>query len=356
MKKTPPCDESTFGWKHLRSCHGTECIHYPSDIARQMLLYPLDIGRARQTPLGVLINHHIQDRYLLHYVVKGEVWHEFHNQTYVARTGDACLMDLSEYIARPAGESRSADIYWVTFNGKDASRCFAELRADRDPVFFALNPSVMEGIFRELLRQTAHEDIASEWRADGLLKLLFAELYAVRAKKHPMVSLGAMERPYSPAVRKGIDWISRCYEERFSVKELCAAVGVSRSHFTRIFRRETGVSPAVWLNRYRLEQAKRLLSTTDKSIAEIAAAVGISDQSYFTRQFHAVNGVTPRGFRKAQERDLRAHCRNGFSVSDPVFSRMSTEQKTRNEENEEGPLAWRDVAGRVACLCSSNAS
>jgi len=146
-----------------------------------MLLYPLGIGRARQTPLGVLINHHIQDRYLLHYVAKGEVWHEFHNQTYVARTGDACLMDLSEYIARPAGESRSADIYWVTFNGKDASRCFAELRADRDPVFFALNPSVMEGIFRELLRQTAHEDIASEWRADGLLKLLFAELYAVRA-------------------------------------------------------------------------------------------------------------------------------------------------------------------------------
>ena len=95
MKRNPtPPDLPAFGRKRRRTRHGTEAYHYPSDLARQLLLYPAAVGRAR-TPPGESIDHAVRDRYLLHYVVQGELWHRIGARSHVARVGDACLMDLS---------------------------------------------------------------------------------------------------------------------------------------------------------------------------------------------------------------------------------------------------------------------
>jgi AraC-like DNA-binding protein len=108
-------------------------------------------------------------------------------------------------------------------------------------------------------------------------------------------------------VRKGIDWIVREHDIPFSLKELFRAVGYSRSYYTRLFRKETGVPPLVWLNRYRIEQAKRLLAHSDKSIAEIARAVGILDQNYFARLFRSLAGTPAREFRLVHGADTPFH-------------------------------------------------
>lgn len=44
MKKQPPANTPAFGWKRQRSRHGIEILNYPSDLARQLLLYPAAIG------------------------------------------------------------------------------------------------------------------------------------------------------------------------------------------------------------------------------------------------------------------------------------------------------------------------
>ena len=297
MKPQPPADPLAFGWKRSRSRHGIEVFHYPSDLARQLLLYPAAIGHAR-TPPGDTSDHVVQDRYLLHYVVRGELWHHIGEATQVARAGEACLMDLSLHTVHGAGGSQPAASYWCSFNGKDMARYFAELRADRDPVFTGLNRATMSRLFAELMRLTERNDIGYEFRVAGLLTLVLAELYSVRAKEHPMISLGVDARAYSAPVREGIDWIVRHYEQPCLLKQLCDAVGYSRSQLTRLFRRETGCSPVVWLNRYRIEQSKRLLTMTDKPVAEIAQVVGIPDQNYFARLFRSVAGQTPREFRQ----------------------------------------------------------
>jgi len=297
MKKQYPPTAPKFGWRRQRSRHGLEFFHYPSDFARRSLLYPLSLGRA-STPPGDRFDHQTHDRYLLHFVLRGELWHTVRNQRHMARRGDACLMDLGEDVLHGTGGSQPAVMYWVSFNGKEMPRYHAELRADRDPVFRGVNATTLTRLFRELMGLTAKEDLAYELRASGLLALLLAELYSVRAEAGPLVSLGADEHLYSAPVRKGIDWIVRHYEQAYSLKELCATVGYSRSHYTRLFRRETGVPPVVWLNRYRIEQAKRLLTTTSKSVAEVAYAVAIADPNYFARLFRSLVGMTPREFRR----------------------------------------------------------
>ena len=74
-------------------------------------------------------------------------------------------------------------------------------------------------------------------------------------------------------------------QRKISRRELADAVGVSPTDVTRIFRRETGLTPWQYLNRYRVAQAQRLLRESDISVTEIAAQVGFNDAAYFSRIF-----------------------------------------------------------------------
>lgn len=75
-------------------------------------------------------------------------------------------------------------------------------------------------------------------------------------------------------------------------------IGVSEDYLSDIFKKEMGVSLWEYLNRYRVEQAKKLLRATNKSISAIAAEVGLDDQSYFGRVFRKYAGCTPRQYRE----------------------------------------------------------
>jgi len=73
---------------------------------------------------------------------------------------------------------------------------------------------------------------------------------------------------------------------------------VSENHLSRIFRRELGISPWDYLNRYRIKQAKELLTNTQDSITSVALRVGFNDPAYFSRVFRKQVGQSPSTFRK----------------------------------------------------------
>lgn len=85
--------------------------------------------------------------------------------------------------------------------------------------------------------------------------------------------------------------------ERLSLDELAARAGMSRAQFTRSFRDCTGESAHRYITRRRVEAAQRLLHQTHRDLAWIASETGFSSQSHFTRQFHALTGLTPGRFR-----------------------------------------------------------
>jgi AraC-like DNA-binding protein len=89
------------------------------------------------------------------------------------------------------------------------------------------------------------------------------------------------------------------YAENFTVAELAAAVGASESTLHARFRAATGHSPGDYLMDVRLDRAELLLKQSDLSIAEIALAVGLSDQSALTRSFRRRRGTTPGRLRRA---------------------------------------------------------
>ena len=80
--------------------------------------------------------------------------------------------------------------------------------------------------------------------------------------------------------------------------DIAAACGVSVSHFSRAFRRTTGLAPHGWLLQARVEAAKTMLRRRDASLFEIAVACGFADQSHFTRVFTQRVGLSPGTWRK----------------------------------------------------------
>jgi AraC-like DNA-binding protein len=83
-----------------------------------------------------------------------------------------------------------------------------------------------------------------------------------------------------------------------SVAELARTSGYSVSHFSRTFAAVHGLRPQEFTIAARLERARELLTTTDLTIGEVAAAVGVPDLFYFSRLFKRRMSVAPSEFRR----------------------------------------------------------
>lgn len=87
-------------------------------------------------------------------------------------------------------------------------------------------------------------------------------------------------------------------DAHISVAAMAQACALSRSHFTRQFKKSTLVSPKEWMREQRILRGKQLLQTSRLLVAEIALECGFFDQSHFSRTFVQTEGVTPRAWKQ----------------------------------------------------------
>lgn len=90
---------------------------------------------------------------------------------------------------------------------------------------------------------------------------------------------------------------------RLNLEQICARMNYSRSFLCRTFKQQTGESLMACFNRMKLEEAKRLLCSTNLSAARISAELGFSDAKYFNTLFKKKVGVTPAAYRLERKED-----------------------------------------------------
>jgi AraC-like DNA-binding protein len=106
-----------------------------------------------------------------------------------------------------------------------------------------------------------------------------------------------VSRTLSPEIRRSIDFIHAHYGDDISLDQLAAVAAMSRYHYLRVFKRETGQTPHSYLRYVLLEQAALLLRTADASISEIALRLGFASPGHFSDAFKRRYGITPSEFR-----------------------------------------------------------
>lgn len=116
------------------------------------------------------------------------------------------------------------------------------------------------------------------------------------------VSANAAEIPISAFSSYRIHHIMNAILERpeadHGIDEMAARAGVTPTHFCRIFKKATGVSPHQYVMKTRLDRAQHMLEQSEASMAAIAESLGFTSQSHFTRAFRQFAGETPSDYRR----------------------------------------------------------
>lgn len=98
-------------------------------------------------------------------------------------------------------------------------------------------------------------------------------------------------------------YIAEHFHEPLQLSEVAKRLYLSTAYFSRLFKEKTGTTFSDYLAGCRVEQARRLLSTTDLSVAEVASAIGYQEANSFSRLFKARTGQSPSDYRASQRRE-----------------------------------------------------
>ena len=149
------------------------------------------------------------------------------------------------------------------------------------------------------LHRAASDPADSRLYVDALVHALAAHLlqHYSRGRQAGTARFEQPERLVPRRIRRVTDYIRANLNADLTIGELAAQAGLSNFHFARVFRRETGETPHQYVTRLRLEEAARLLRSTDQTVQQISIAVGYENASHFSVQFKRDYGVTPLAYR-----------------------------------------------------------
>ena len=102
----------------------------------------------------------------------------------------------------------------------------------------------------------------------------------------------------STGIGKAVKYLKNNYTSRISLEEVANVAGVSRYHFTRLFKKVMGISFTYYLNYLRVKKAEEALSCQDANISEVAFSVGFNSLRQFERAFKGSMGQTAAEYRK----------------------------------------------------------
>jgi AraC family transcriptional regulator len=155
-----------------------------------------------------------------------------------------------------------------------------------------------EVLARSLVRELVIADAVSHLAIEGLTLELLAcvwRLHDNRARRCP-----------PPWLLRAREHLSDQFSSALTVAHVAAEAGVHPTHLAREFRSHFGESVGHYVRRLRVEWSKTQLLTSADSLAHIATCAGFSDQAHFTRWFKRETGLTPHRYRSARGQDISA--------------------------------------------------
>jgi len=125
-------------------------------------------------------------------------------------------------------------------------------------------------------------------------------------QKKNLPGLARSEETIHWIVRQVIHYIENYYNTAIKLSLIANLYNMNHQYLCRLFKKETGENFSGYLNRIRVENAARLLESTDESILEIALSVGFNSPSYFDAVFRKHHSVAPYQYRKIKKQISQA--------------------------------------------------
>jgi AraC-like DNA-binding protein len=155
--------------------------------------------------------------------------------------------------------------------------------------------------------QAAKREAGGDAMLAKLSEAVFAETLRRYARRLPDGATGWLAGARDPDVGQALTLLHRRYADPWTLSAIARAIGVSRTVLTERFRHFLGDPPMTYLTRWRLRLGARALTTTSRSVAQIAAETGYESEASFSRAFKREYGLPPARYRrnKAGHTDAR---------------------------------------------------
>lgn len=116
----------------------------------------------------------------------------------------------------------------------------------------------------------------------------------------------ARQKPHAgdDRIQTALNYIRKNTDTRLTVEELATNCSLSNEHFIRLFKKEMGMTPIVYITKEKMKRAMILLATNSSPVKEISLSIGYDDNSYFIRTFKKATGMTPQEFRESYKFNL----------------------------------------------------
>lgn len=147
----------------------------------------------------------------------------------------------------------------------------------------------------------------TQYPADRSLNFMISDVYPLRALDGTIIGTARvyrlstddnLENTRYGQMRIVSQYVESHYAENLDMKTLIGLTGYSKNHFIQTFEATFNMTPWRYLTTIRLNAARKLLETTNKLLAYIAAETGFFDQSHLTRVFKKERGMTPGEYRR----------------------------------------------------------
>lgn len=148
---------------------------------------------------------------------------------------------------------------------------------------------ILNALTLRLYREFRNVDAVTPLAVEGLALEIIAEL-----ARHSLLRVGSPRR----AVAETRDFLHAHFRNEIGLGQASEAVGVHPVYLARVFRKQYRCSVGEYVRRLRIEFAGRELASSDTPLAQVAQAAGFFDQSHFSRVFKLATGMTPAAYRK----------------------------------------------------------
>lgn len=210
-----------------------------------------------------------------------------------------CSICTGSFVLARAGllDGKRATTHWIAI--KEMQSCFPEITVDCDALYIrdghiATSAGITSGM--DLALALVEEDYGKHLSLE-VARMLVMYLKRPGGQSQFSVQLRqqiAEDRPLAGIVR----WIAENYRKSITIEQLADMAAMSPRNFARVFVRETGVTPARYIEQCRLEQAIRMLEDTEDPMETLARESGFHSAEHLRRASMRNLGITPQAYRE----------------------------------------------------------
>lgn len=272
--------------KHVTS-NSDYYVYTPSALARKIFFYPVCVGHFCYEP-GYFLARNSYDSFLIMLITNGKCTITQNGVSEMASAGDIVLLDC--YAPHQYSSETGWESLWLHFDGVLCREYFEQITKASGHIITPLNIAPAKHQLTKIYFTFRNSLPIIEAEFSLNITNILTELLGCAAKKETAFTT-------KPSLSDTISYINEHFAEPISLQELAEHAALSPYYFTRVFTKQTGMTPHRYLIAARLNAAKFLLKTTDIPVKDIGYSCGFSSESSFCTTFRKWEQVTPSEYR-----------------------------------------------------------